>query len=73
MADFTLLYKISSEPSVNEEIMGLLNSRLPPVKFNNIYILKIFHCRFICLWVYDGKNRKTTVATVILITDIESD
>ena len=29
-------------------------------------------CLFVSLWIYDGKNRKTTVATVILITYLDS-
>ena len=28
---------------------------------------------FLSLFIYDGKNRKTTVATVILITNLDSD
>ena len=43
------------------------------VFFRLIYILKIFVCVFVCLSVYDGKNRKTTEATIILITDFDSD
>ena len=32
----------------------------------------LFVCLFVCLFVYDGIFRKTTVATVILITDLDS-